>query len=300
MMSKAKVAAAGLRVLELYKYMANEPCSQKEIIKLIEENEEVSNVYAKETISKYFNTLRVVGFDVEKISGRFYLKNDIDNLHLNINEIHALNFLKRYMKSMAKSDIQTSLMEQFRKIENSLDPESYEMLKSQEEKGIRLKNLCSEDSKKLLKQYEHFCSDKQQLLIRYQGKLYKIHPKELIIKSNNTCLIAYYPKEGNFKEFLIESIDEVTQLPSRFPEKNIVQDVTFVLKGHLAKVYVSRDEERIDVHIPSTLTVTNRGKDREILMRRLLRYRENCEVKFPNEFRDDFKNLLDSIIEQYE
>ncbi len=299
-MTRRKVAAAGLRVLELYKHMSNHPCSRYEIIQLIEDNENVSNIYAKETISKYFNTLRVMGFQIEKNGSKFYLKNDIDSLHLNINEIRAFNFLKNYMKSMVKSEIQSSLYEQFRRIENALDKESYELLKSQEAKGIRLKNLCDDTSKKLLKQYIHFCADKQQLIIKYQGNTYKIHPKEIIVRQNNAYLIAYYPPEGNFKEFLIESIDDAKQLPNRFPEKSIINDVTFVLKGHLAKVYVSRDEEKIDVNEPSTLTITNRGKDREVLMRRLLRYRENCEVKFPKEFRKDFKNLLDSIIEKYE
>ena len=298
--SKQKVAAAGLRVLELYKYMSNHTCTQQEIIRLIEENENVGNIYAKETISKYLNTLKVVGFNIEKTGGKFYLKNNIDSINLNINEIRAFNFLKSYTKNLVQPEIQSSLYEQFEKIENALDKNTYELLKSQEARGIHLKNLYDEQLKKLIKEYTLFCTDKQLLVISYQEKTYKVHPQKVMIKNNNAYLVAYYPPEGDFKEFLLDKITEVKQLPNRFPDKSIINDVTFTLKGHLAKVYVSRDEEKIDVNEPSTLTVTNHGQDREVLMKRLLRYRENCEIKFPREFRADFKNLLDRMIANYE
>ncbi len=301
-----KIPNSGLRVLEILKRLASEPLSADDIIKIIEENEYTENIYARETISKYFNTLRVLGFEIEKINNKFYLRSNMDKISLDLDDIRTLHFLESYTKHLPYLDLNRNLEETFRLIENSMDEKTKKLYDENAGKGIKLKGFSIDNSEKTLLTFERYCKEQLKLKIKYRSRMsskaevLKIDPKNLIFRTNKIFLVGYDHFNNEYKELLIDNIEEVQQLPQKSTEKNIAGNVTFKLKNTLAKAYVLRKEEKILEDKNGEITVVNSNEDREKLMHRLLRYRENCEVLYPKAFREEFSNLLNGILAVYE
>ena len=76
--------------------------------------------------------------------------------------------------------------------------------------------------------------------------------------------------------------------------------VVFVLKGDLAKKYTLRENEQLSQSLyENTITVSNRGESKEILLSRLLRYDDKCEIIHPKEYREEMKQILDNALKNY-
>lgn len=300
----AKIANAGLRVLEMLKILVQRPTTLNEIINSNEDNENTRNVYAKETISKYFNTLKIMGFKVDKVSNKFYLRANLDKISLDAKEIKTFCFLKQYAQSLNKCELGDNMRELFRIIENSLDDESRKLMNNSAGKGITLGNFTPDKSEKLIQKYEGYCRDHMKLRIRYktrnQIRTYKIEPKNIVFKTNKVFLHGYNYVDNEYKEFLIANIEDSVRLPQKATDRNYLNPISFQLKGHLAKVYVMRENEKLMDMTDDTITVLNYDEDRENLMHRLLRYRDNCEVKYPKHYRAEFARYMDKILENYE
>lgn len=299
-----KVADAGLRVLEVLKRLAKEPLTPEEIIEGLEEHADTRSVYAKETISKYFNTLRLNGFEVEKVNNRFYLKNNIEKINLDLNDVRTFNFLKSFTDNFHKSELNKNLEDVFRIVENCMDKPTRALMEENVGKGIRLRNFAFDKSDKVLKKYESYCIEKRKLKIRYNEKneivTYNVEPTDVTFRKNKVFLLAYNRKDMEYKEFLINDIVQVTQSPSKFRGNGNAGTVTYKVKNHLAKVYVMRKEyEYLNDFGDDYKTIVNSGEDKDRLLRRLLRYGENCEVCRPKDFKDKFIEFLDEIINVY-
>lgn len=298
-----KVANSGIRVIEMLKLLAHKPMSLNEIIAGNEDNEMTENVYSKETISKYFNTLRRIGFKIDKISNKFYLRTNIARLNLDIEEIGTLNFLKEYAMSLHRSDVTSGLPEMFRIIENSLT-ENTKILMRKNQKAISLDNYILDKPEKIIHQYEEYCKDLRKLKIKYKKgpsvDTYKIVPKNIIYKKNKVFLLGYNLEESRYREFLINDITETTRLPQKAPDDSYLNPICFKIKGPLVTVYVLRECEKLQDIENDYRTVLNYTEDRDNLMRRLLRYGENCEIMYPKKNREEFVKFTDEILVRYE
>lgn len=303
-MKNSKIANAGLRVLEMLKILVKRPLTLNEIINLNEDNENTVNVYAKETIAKYFNTLRIMGFKIEKINNKFYLRANLDKIHLDSEEVKTFIILKDYIQSLQRCDIGANLGELFRVIENSLDEESTALLNYSFRRSVSGMSFEPDRSEKIIQKYEGYCKEQLKLRIKYkdrrQVKTYKIEPKSVLFKKNKVLLLGYNYVDNEYKEFLIANIEESVRLPQKAVERNYLNPVSFKLNGNLAKSYVMREGEKIMDMSDDSITVLNYAEDRENLMHRLLRYGTSCEVRYPKLFRDNFVAYTERILANYE
>ena len=239
-----KMANAGMRVLEILKKLAQKPLSKDEIIKLIENNSTTKNIYSKETVSKYLNTFKLLGIDIEKIGDKFYLRTNFNKINLDKKKLATLNFLKNYALGVHRKEGSIKITELFRLIENSFDEET---IKEQAHLGgLRLGRRVSDSSALTIRTFEEYCKDRRRLKIKLKdGRNFSIEPKDIIFKQEKAFLLGYNLQKREFKEFFLEDIEEVTRQPQRALDNNFLNPVMFRVKGGLAKVYDLREGEQI-------------------------------------------------------
>ena len=77
------------------------------------------------------------------------------------------------------------------------------------------------------------------------------------------------------------------------------QVVTFKLTGNLAKRYEARPNESVELSPDGSLIVTNKNENKELLFSRLLRYDDKCEIIRPVAYREEMKELIDKMLQNY-
>ena len=154
--------------------------------------------------------------------------------------------------------------------------------------------------------FEKYCKDEQKLEIKYKTGAEssktitcKINPLKIMYKKGNAVLIAYDCTENTYREFVLNFISDTKQLPQKTSD-SYTNSVTFKLKNRLAKSYVLKENEKILESKKDYIVVSNSKEDRDLLVRRLSRYFDNCEILYPKDFRKKMTDYLDSIEKVYE
>ncbi len=74
---------------------------------------------------------------------------------------------------------------------------------------------------------------------------------------------------------------------------------TFKITGRLKYAYDIKEGETVSSY-DDCLIVTNKNEDKSELFRRLLKYGNLCEILYPKTDRENFKNLVYSLINRFE
>lgn len=77
------------------------------------------------------------------------------------------------------------------------------------------------------------------------------------------------------------------------------QVAVFKLKGDLAKRYELRENETLQVNSDGSISVTNRNENKDLLLSRLLRYENLCEIIRPKTYREEFIQILNDTLANY-
>ena len=88
--------------------------------------------------------------------------------------------------------------------------------------------------------------------------------------------------------------------PQKIATMGIGQTVVFKLKGRLAKNYKLKENESLFELLKNGDTlILNKNETPELLLRRLMRYSYNCEIISPKFMRDEFIELVNSTLDNY-
>lgn len=96
-------------------------------------------------------------------------------------------------------------------------------------------------------------------------------------------------------------------MPARSPSPfklhsscSMFSSVTFRLKDRLAKGYRLRDDEKLlQTKSDGSIIILNQKEDRVLLLKRLMRYGENCEVISPKTLREEMKQMIETTLSNY-
>jgi hypothetical protein len=98
-------------------------------------------------------------------------------------------------------------------------------------------------------------------------------------------------------------MDKVSGLEVVMEESETVSkrdSVVFKLTGNLAKNYGLRENEKMVMNsLPEYITVSNNSEALPLLMARLLRYGNLCEVQYPSGFRDSMAETINKTLANY-
>ncbi len=293
-----------LRVLEILKMLIREPISGEDLIRKIEKKQNIENIYTKETLSKYFNTLEMVGLKIQKNKndGKYSLKNLPVEISLEENELRLLCLIDGYVKSLYQRRLEVPLAELKRNLVNSFSKDTlalYRSIKANNKMKIAIDSLCNESVIRLLEKY---CVDSQKLKIGYLSKsnksteIYTVEPKAIQYELDKVYLIVYNPRISRNQKLLVQNIIHVVQLPQKVNFVSTPNTLVFELRGRLSKSYKLKDGEKIINYTKNNIIVSNASEDKMLLFKRLLKYGENCKILQPADAKREFVEFVDNVI----
>lgn len=297
-----KIAGSGLRVLEILKALAKEPMSPNELLQGIEASSD--KVYRKEIITKYLNTLKLLGLKLSKVNNKYILERNLERIDFDANNLSVMKFLEKYADNINMQTLKENIFDALNTTQKSFSDETYKILQNENIKIYKSpKNTLIKD--KNVKLFEKYCKDGQKLEIKYREfsdeneQEYKIAPLKILYKKCKPVLICYDCKANQYKEFVLEYITDTTQTPQR-NTKDYPSAVTFKLKNRLSRAYILKKDEKLLDRQDDYIIVSNSYEDRNILLKRLLRYYDQCEILYPKDLREHIVNLIEDMEKIYE
>ena len=125
-----KIANSGVRILELLKALATSELNTQEILQLFENKSH--KIYRKEVVTKYINTLKLVGINIEKKQDYYFLAENLEKMDFSYCDISALNFIKQYAQNTNQEELIANTTKATKTIESYF---------SQKTKSIALSNI---------------------------------------------------------------------------------------------------------------------------------------------------------------
>lgn len=295
-MEKTKISQAALRMLNILKALATKPLSTQEMLEYIEEFS--NEIYRKEIVLKYINTIKLLNIDITKTNNKYHLNKSLSGIHFDKRDLSIIEFLKKYTNQISHNSIKNNIENSLQIIEQSFSKETLSFIKKNRVRAyLPQKPLTFKDHN--TEKFENYCNEGLKLKILYKDdstkleKTYFIAPLQIIYKKGIAILTAFDTKENCYKEFLIKNILETEQTPQKLSH-NPSTSVLFKLKNRLANSYVLKKGETIIEQNNDFLIVSNKTEDKNLLLKRLLRYFDQCEILYPKSYQ---KNLIDMITE---
>mgnify|MGYP001809694851 CR=1 FL=1 len=305
MKTSKKTSDASVRVLETLKILSKTGASIQDIINHLEKLDPNNRIYTNEVILKYINTLKVFGFRFIKEKDKYVLLNVPEQLEFNEDDLRAINLIQNFFELLPEENIKMEINKFLQELQKRFS-DNTKLLSSRITKPINM-NFNFDYNKYLdqIKEYEKYCLEKQRLKITYkQQKNIKIsnmvEPNEIKYKGNELYLSVYNPISAQVQDINFSAILKIEQLPLKSNGISILSSATFQLKDRLAKVYKLHEGEKLlQIKADGSIIILNQTEDRILLLKRLMRYGEYCEVISPKSLKREMKELIKSTLANY-
>lgn len=291
---KTKKLTTPLKIIKILKLMTEKPVSLKEITESLEEDDNFVN---RETITKYFTTLRNAGCNIQKKQNKFYIKYPI--LSFSDTEFKTLADFQKITKNLTSKKDYNEFLKFLDKLFALADTkklsEYKRILQNTEDKNLVSSNVFKDK----IESISNFLTEPlQKIKIIFEDKPYTIIPIKFRYFKNSICLFGYDCANNVNKNFPINKIQSIKQTPSLAQSTDFGLSTTFKIKGDLKKSYMAKEGENVSPY-DDYLIVTNKNEDKEALFKRLLKYGTNCEILYPKTDREKFHTLIHSLIQTH-
>lgn len=300
-----KIGDASIRVLETLKFLYKNSASIQDIIWHFEKIDAKNKVYTNEVILKYINTLKVFGFRFLKEKDKYILSNVPKGFNFDENELQVIYLIEKYAGMFPEETVKIEVNKFLQDLERRFSDRTKKLSRGVAKINPKTFKLNYSQYEHQIKEYEKYFLDKQRLKITYKNQKnaeisIMIEPIEIKYMENGIYLSVYNQLSAQIQDLNLNSILKVEQLPLKSNAMNMYSSVMFILKGRLAKNYKLHGEEKlVQRKIDGSIVIQNQKDDRLLLMRRLMRYGELCEVMSPKIFRDEMKSFIKATIDGY-
>lgn len=289
----SKMHNAGVRVLNLLKLLVQNDISINNIMQNM--GKSFDDIEAPETILKYLTTLEFSGFEIKKINKKYSLCNSPERILCTEEETKLIEILSRAFKDSCleseRADFNEFLkrLSKIIKTKNSFD---YKKIMTDELCDFRHKNS------EIAQYYQNYVDLTQKLKIWYRRKIYTVEAKNVEIENDKIYLNVYCFVQMSMMKFLTEDIEKIEILPTKTGSINITDSVVFEVYDRLADNYRLRDCEKIQTFDEHKKVIVNSGEDKELLLKRLMKYGKNCKIISPKSFQTEFIEKIQRIKEK--
>ncbi len=288
---KTKNLSTSFKIIKILKLMTEKPVSVKEIMSSLEENE---GLVCKETISKYFATLRNAGCNIQKRQNKFYIKYPV--LNLADTELDTLAAFQKTAKNLCSKKDYEDFLRFLDKLFILADEGEISRYKNILQNNKHANLLDTGKFKEKIETLSEFMKDTpQKIKIDFDKKAYEIVPLKFHYFKKSIYLFGYDCKNKVNKNFPLDKIQDIKRTPSNLYTVDFSLSTTFKIKGELKNSYSAKEGEIISPY-EDYLIVVNKKEDKEELFKRLLKYGTNCEVLYPKTDREKFKTLINNLI----
>ena len=289
----SKINDSGIRVLELLKYMVNDDFSINEKSSL---NSKFTNIMP-ETYLKYFLTMDCAGLTIEKKDKKYTLSSFFQKTELSEEELKVFKIICDNFKlgcSYKEKEIFTEFFGKIMKFLNNNDRVAFSKILN----DFQEQNTANSEIQNSLSDYENYLSSGQKLKISSKNKSFICEPKKIEISNGKIYFTVYDIKTMNLKRILIDSINNIEILPLRATGSVMTQSAVFEVYGRLIENYRLRDNEKVENFNETSKTIVATNFDKDELLKRLLKYGENCKIIRPKFLQQEFLSMLNDIKEK--
>lgn len=246
--------------------------------------DEASPIFNHSVISKYINTCRYLGIDIPKIHNKYFVASLPFGLNLDLRDLELFENLQ----NVAKEILPEKSLNIFTNFINKLAKYSNKQL-------VRADRQVPH---KAIEMFDRAIQEKRKINLMFKNNT-KITCIPVGIVENKGKTFFNIHLEEKEKLYVLDNIVGIEVLPQRFAKNYTGQVVVYTLTGNLAKRYELRENEQLISKEQDSITISNKGENKEILFSRLLRYDSSCEILHPKHYREEMKQLLNDMLKNY-
>jgi len=278
-----KINISSLQVLKTLQILMQGDYSMNELIELLNENEQ-EPIFNNSVISKYINTCRYCGIEIPKIYNKYCVSSVPFGMNLTTKEVDLLKATQTFVNdemSARSSSLMDSLVE---KISRFSSREIVRVQKQEFSFSVEL--------------FERAIAKRKKVKLLFKNQ-YTLECVPISVTNENKKLFfnVYDKRIRNIEASRLSAVEISGR---RFIDPfGGEQVVLFKLYNPLAKRYEARPNESVTINSDGTILVQNRNENLEMLYSRLLRYDDKCEIVQPKWCRDDMKDMINKMLENY-
>jgi len=312
---KLKISSTAYRVLLLLSHLNKGQCNVEDLNDIFSSDKLTARYFSKEVILKYISTLRTAGYDISKPIQSNNYKYELNKspvlINLSSNQLKSLATMLYYAESLHQNKLIYNYTKFLKKTQKLLSDKQVAFLnrelKKQRENPDKI-YFRHASYKKLIKKLEKFISENQRVSLKYKS-LYSEQEISIVLELKTikyehaeVFLIGYNPVIDQTHSIRLSQILDIKQLPTKTQYSQILSPVLFNLKGIMAKVYRPYENEKITQvnESENLITVAAYVDDKTMLIKRLLKYGENCEVIYPKHVREEIRRIINETLNNYQ
>ena len=286
-MSINKINISSLRVLQLLMLLYNNSYTMQELVDAMkkETNEPCTNFL----VSKYINTCRFCGIDIQKLDGKYTLLTIPFGISLSDGDLKVLQDIDTFCRNVPVNRTIRHLNSILGKINQRSDKYFSKIKFEDDDKVAELFEQCLDTGYKI------------ELVYNDAGveKTCCCEPLELGIEDSLPIFIVSI--DGERTRFFRNDVVSIKKMDVKAAKKLETNAVVFKLKNALAKRYTLRPDEKIvNTDFDGTITVLNKTEDKETLLSRLMKYGELCEIESPKNYRKEMLDRISKTLANYQ
>ena len=275
---------SSMQVLKTLQVLLQGNYTMQELVSILNENEK-EPLFNNSVISKYINTCRYCGIDIPKIHNKYFVASMPFGLELDVKDTDLLERLQNIIRqemSKKNNKIFDGFIEKINRFSNK--------------KISRVEKATYQIS---VEMFECAIKEKRKIRLMFKNKtIWDCIPLNMTENKGKN----FFHVLTNSCEKMVDTsrISGIEVLSDKFVKNYSEQVVVFELKSPLAERYSLRENERlIKPFDGKSITVSNHGEGKEILLSRLLRYDDKCEIINPKTYREEMKEIIDSALKNY-
>ncbi len=286
---------ASYRIMKIFKMLYKGPHSLDEICDELY-GEDI--ILSRETIAKYFKTLRKSGCVIRKRRGKFELESVPFSLDLSDEDFYFLAAFENLGLNLYGENIRDDLKTALSKILSLTDGSGYEKYRGFSNGVAKINHislLFRDKISKLLK----FGYDNSKIKVLYGDRKMNISHISFKYCDNAVFVHVFNEDSKNYELLLLENIKEIYSTPKSSLASNFAPYTVFELRGRLKNSYSLYEGERVIKTGEDFMVVSNNFEDKNELFKRLVRYGKLCRIVSPKGDIEKFKNMLDKMSDNF-
>jgi predicted DNA-binding transcriptional regulator YafY len=293
------IVPSGYRILYVLLLLINSPLSQKEINEKLSKNPYIEQSFTKETLLKIINTLKTSGISISKQKNKYFISRVPWQFDLPSKYIDTLFQLGCFVGALEQKELLKNYNVFLDNLFRYLPPERLHKFQAQNF-GERKMDKYSQYSL-LIKKLEQARKNNCRIKISFSNnENYVFDTYYLEYSAQEVFVTGYNVKDHENKTINLGEIKSIKQLPQKSSGVFFPSNVTFKIKGRLAKSYNLRENEKLIDFDKDMIVVSNKGEDRKNLLRRIMKYKDLCEIVAPDSMKEELKTMLRNTLNNYE
>lgn len=300
---KEKYNEGCIRIFQFLMLLLKDEAYYENVIELFKSEERSEKQHV--TLNKYINTLKIFGLTVQKIEGKYIIKNIPFASEYTYDDLVALSIFDKFSKQIPDNktfETVNKLIKTVKKTFNEQNAILYSKIQNDNQTDY---SFYYGDLKSQILKCEEYIKRNSKIYIKYtknntDKSTYCIF-KEITYDNKQAYIKIFKTREKELEEIPIANIKSIEETPSLNNTPEIAITTVFKLKGRLAKAYTLKDGEYISEYCEDgSIVVVNKGEPTEKLLTRLMRYDYNCTIERPKEMRNRMKEIISEALKKYE